>query len=704
MGRRNGKMKPTKLALLIGLLCAAQSAGFLASQATYDKAEVALQAAIKTETVDGDLRKAIEQYQKIATLPGAARATVATAVLRMGQCHEKLGDADIQEARKAYERVVREYADQAAVAAEARAKLAALGRGPGPAAGVAVRQVWAGPWYGGMGAPSRDGTYLSFRTESEDLGIRDLATGETRYLTKHQSVWESAYSSVPSPDGKEVAFSWDQDGIWQLRVVGLDGAEPRVLYSQAEVSAYPTDWSPDGKSILTVLSRKNRASQIALISGQDASVRALKNFDGREPGRPRFSPDGRYIAYALEHAPESRESDIFVLALEGGREIPLVQHPANDTCPDWTPDGKRILFLSDRTGTMGAWWIRIIDGRPQGTPELVKPDLGRDISPMGFTADGSYYYGVRTEMNDVYIAQIDLVTGKLVSAPSPATQHFVGSNFKPDWSPDGRQLLFLSKRGPGYWGAKALCIRSVESGEVRELASKLGRLAYARWSPDGRSLFVVAEHPRGKFGFFRMDVRTGEFVAPPKPDQGFGYLPAFSLDDKTMFYQAALKEPKRMCIMMRDLETGEDKELYSILDPAHFASRLTLSPDGRQLAFVVSENEEGLSIKVVPVAGGRARDLLRGVPMPFCEAPIAWAPDSSSLVFVKQPNSRDSKTELWLISVQGGEPRRLDLTVEGMRDICLHPDGRHIAFTSVQNRDEVWVLENFLAAPQAAKR
>jgi len=59
-----------------------------------DRAAMALKAAIKTETVDGDLRSAIGQYKKIITLPGADRATVATALLRMGQCHEKLGDAE----------------------------------------------------------------------------------------------------------------------------------------------------------------------------------------------------------------------------------------------------------------------------------------------------------------------------------------------------------------------------------------------------------------------------------------------------------------------------------------------------------------------------------------------------------------------------------------------------------------------------------
>ncbi|MBE3109580.1 MAG: tetratricopeptide repeat protein, partial [Acidobacteria bacterium] len=133
-------MKPAKLVLLTGLLCATLSAGYLASQAKDNKAEVALQAAIKTETVDGNLKGAIEQYKTIAAQPGAGRATVATALLRMGQCHEKLGNA---EARTAYERLVRDYADQPEPTKMARERLSALTAGGGGATGrteVAMRR------------------------------------------------------------------------------------------------------------------------------------------------------------------------------------------------------------------------------------------------------------------------------------------------------------------------------------------------------------------------------------------------------------------------------------------------------------------------------------------------------------------------------------------------------------------------------------
>ena len=118
-------MKPAASLLLIGLLCVGVSATYPASQAKDDRAEVALQAAIKKETVDGDLKAAIEQYGEIAR--GGNRAAAAKALVRMGRCYEKLGDA---ESRKAYERVLREFGDQQEAADEARARLAALGCGP----------------------------------------------------------------------------------------------------------------------------------------------------------------------------------------------------------------------------------------------------------------------------------------------------------------------------------------------------------------------------------------------------------------------------------------------------------------------------------------------------------------------------------------------------------------------------------------------
>jgi Tol biopolymer transport system component len=696
---RRWRLVPGRL-LCAGLLVTAAPMASLQQAPQANSAKLLLEEATKKEVVDGDLKGAIETYQKIVALEGVPRATTARALLQLGQCYEKLGNT---EARKAYERLVREFTDQPEEAKLARGRLAALGGSSavrnGRDTAMRVRQVWAGPERDLLGAITRDGRYLTLQDwASQDLAVRDLATGQIRKLTnKDPKTLEFAMLSVPSPDGKEVAYAWyNKDSFTDLRLVGLDGSNPRVLVADPEFQeAYPFDWSPDGKLVLAVSYKKPTGSRIALVSAVDGSVRVLKSFDGGGPRRVRFSPDGRYIAFDIQQQPGSTKYDVLVLEVNGGRETAVVQHPANDVLFDWTPDGKRLLFASDRSGTMGAWWVTMAGGQAEGVPEVVKPDLGQDARPVGFTRDGSYYYHGRTNLSDVFITEIDLASGRVLAPPVLATQRFAGSNSGPVWSPDGRQLVYLSRRGPGTgWVARAICIRDTERGEVREIPTKLEMVVNARWFPDGRSLLSTAQVPGGGVGQFRIDIQTGEFE-PVDLVRSAGFGAAWSGDGKTMYYQQ-WGTGKTVSIVARDLATGREKAVHALAEPSVYISSATLSPDGRKVAVVVRDGESGSKVvKVVPVAGGDARDVLRGAQLPW-PASLAWTSDSESVLFVKQPNPGDPKTELWVIPAQGGEPRKLDLAAPNMRELVVHPDGRRIAFTSGGDRSEVWVMENFL--------
>ncbi len=678
--------------LIAGLVLAA-----LASAQKEEPPQLLLEKATKLELVDGDLKGAIATYERILNVQGVPRAVAARALLHLGECHEKLGHA---EARMAYERLVRDFGDQEEEVGRARARLAALGE---PDRAMRVRQVWAGPDDDLLGAPTRDGRYLTLQDwDSEDLAVRDLATGQKRRLTHKDPGFEFALMSLPSPDGQEVVYSWhNRDQSYDLRIVGMDGSNPRVLYASGQTKwVEPTDWSPDGKSILAVLQGRDQKSQIAQIAVKDGSMRVLKTFDQQAPQRARFSPDGRFVAYGLPQGPRVEGHDIFLVAVDGSREVPLVQHPANDVMFDWTPDGRRILFGSDRSGTTGAWWIRVAEGKPSGAPELVKADLGQDVKPMGFTRDGSYYYWVRTAMSEVYIAELDLASGRRAAEPSPATQRYAGSNHSPEWSSDGRRLLFLSHRGPGVWGARAICVRDMESGEVREIPSKLERMVDPRWSPDGQSLFVVAQHPAGEFSPFLIDLRTSDFERVDlKAPVGWGF--AWSPDGKVFFYHQWNSTTKTISIVARDLATGQEKELFTVAEPSNYRAGVALSRDGRQLAFAVREAESQSSVlKVLPAAGGEARDAVRGIAMPL-PGSVAWMPDGLGLLFTGKPNPRGSRTELWRVSVEGGEPQKLDVADDNIRELRLHPDGRHIAYTAGKDRQAVWALSNFLPAAEA---
>jgi Tol biopolymer transport system component len=672
--------------LVAGLVLAA-----LANAQEEEAPQLLLEQATKLELVDGDLKGAIATYDRILAVQGVPRAVAARALLYLGECHEKLGHA---EARKAYERLVREFADQEEEAGRARARLAALGQGE---TAMRVRQVWAGPLDDLLGAPTRDGRYLTLQDwDSEDLAVRDLATGEKRRLTHKDPGFEFAVESLPSPDGRHVAYTWyNTDHFYDLRIVGMDGSNARVLHADDQLKyVSPCDWSPDGQSVLAAFDGRDGKSQIALVAVRDGSVKVVKAFDQQAPQRARFSPDGRFVAYTSPKGPRAEDTDIVVIPTDGGDATPVIEHPARDRLFDWTPDGKWILFGSDRSGTVGAWRIQVADGKPQGAPEAVKPDLGQDVTPMGFTQDGSYYYWVRTGMSDVYVAELDFAAGKRLSEPSPATQSYAGSNHGPEWSFDGRRLLFLSHRGPGLWGARAICVRDIESGEVREIPSKLEQMVLARWSPDGRSLLVVAQHPPGEFGPFRIDLQTGDFEHMDLKHM-VGWGGAWSHDGKALYYY------RENSIVVRSLATGQEKMVHRVAAPSHWCAPLALSRDGRQLAVAAGEGDcrSGV-LKVLPAEGGDARDLLRGVEMPF-PGSVAWTPDGLNLLVSKKPNPRSSATELWLVPVQGGEPRKLDLVADNICDVRVHPDGRHVAYTAGKDRQEVWALSDFLPAAEA---
>jgi len=92
----------------------------------------------------------------------------------------------------------------------------------------------------------------------------------------------------------------------------------------------PQSWSRDGKQLLVSNFLPDGASQIALISIQDGSIRSLKTI-GWQHFNASFSPDGKLIAYDRPTSDKSPSRDIFVLATDGSREIAAVQNMADDS-------------------------------------------------------------------------------------------------------------------------------------------------------------------------------------------------------------------------------------------------------------------------------------------------------------------------------------------------------------------------------------
>ncbi len=695
-------MRIRRMGLIPAVLLLAFLGALLATGQKNDQAEVQLKAAMHKELVDGDLKGAIEQYQQIIKNFGVNRSVIAQALVQMGQCHEKLGTA---EARNVYERVVREFVDQPESARIARERLAVLGKVRRDE--TVTRRVWEESIVSVEGTVSADGRYISFVDwETGDLAVHDFASGQSRRLTGKEEGWKTADMagwSIISPDSKRLAFEWfnPMKGPRELRLIGIDGSGSRLLYDHPEVTyIQPADWSPNGKFILAGIARKDKTSELVVFSLEDDSVRVIQTFkdgkwfeegQGEKRAKATFSPDGRYIAH-------DRQQDIYVIDLNTGQEVPIIHHPADDALLGWAPDGRGLVFLSDRAQTNDVWMIDVTDGKPRGAPRLLRNDVG-SILPLGLTKAGSLYYGVSASAFEVYAAEFDLATGKRTRGPDRATGRFVNSTFMADWSPDGKRLAYLIT-GPGSQGMPSAIVVLPIGGTSKEqkIPLKLSLQWSLRWHPDGRSLIVRGSNGQEE-GLFRVDVATGDerFLLPSKYSSlgGVDYAP----DGASVFYASDDPGGKGRILRARDLKTGQDKEVAhdSMFD-------FSLSPDGRRILYMRPGSPQRLVI--VPAGGGTARVLVAAKEGDAITA-FAWTPDARQVVFAKSngPTQASSfKAGMWRVSAEGGEPQPLDLMAEGvLRSLRVHPDGRRLAYAVLKFRSEVWAMEN-LVPPQEARK
>ena len=223
------------------------------------------------------------------------------------------------------------------------------------------------------------------------------------------------------------------------------------------VNQFPLAWSPDSRHLLAEFVKTDGTRDMMLVAVADGSAKLLKAMgNDLSPGGV-FSPDGRYIAWATKEG-------ISLFELQTGTESPLIPDRSKHSVLGWAPDGKYILFSSERSGSADAWLIAVADGKAQGEPVFVKKGLG-------FHANGVHPLGCillrgQQQRWDVKIAEFDPDSGKVVSPPQSAFRR--GNMRGPDWSPDGRLLACVVAREP----SQTVIVRSMDTGEERELRGR----------------------------------------------------------------------------------------------------------------------------------------------------------------------------------------------------------------------------------------
>jgi dipeptidyl aminopeptidase/acylaminoacyl peptidase len=236
---------------------------------------------------------------------------------------------------------------------------------------------------------------------------------------------------------------------------------------------------------------------------------------------PQISPDGSIIAFVVETIfPETNEERQRIWLVDAlGRESPrpFTAGEKKDTQPRWSPDGTKLAFVSDRSGSKQIWLIDVQGGEPwqltKHAADVFEPAWSPDGKRLAFVAngptnrleslvldekddrkrivrvreyrhraDGRGYFG--TLRHHIWIVDVDSgATVQLTDGPA--------DDGGPTWSPDGESIAFVSDRSPErdwHWGGESIHVVNVATFQVRRLTIENGRAAHPSWSPDGRRI------------------------------------------------------------------------------------------------------------------------------------------------------------------------------------------------------------------------
>lgn len=523
-----------------------------------------------------------------------------------------------------------------------------------------------------------------------DIFIRDMSTGTVkRLMAITRTSEEEVEYPTASPDRRQIAYAWynDKSGKdWriELRLMPSEpGAKSRVLIDGPENQwIEPEAWFPDGKSVLVAISKTGAKWLLTRVSTADGSVKVLKSLErfGGGGGRPKFSPDFRYIVYSgltvIPSNPPARtdpkDRHIYILTADGSSETEIVKASGINRDPVWTPDGKHILFTSDRSGKVDLWSIAVENGKAAGAESRVASDVGRAIGMVG----GSYYY-TQSQQSD-YVHLTDLSNAR-------ATGSFVG--IRPTWSPDGKSIAF-KRHHPGSTETYDLVVRSLETGDERAYGAS-GNGA-PLWFHDGKSVLTGNRRADGTLTFYRVDLQTGNF-------KDLSMLAsALSPDDRTAyFYRGDGKTPTR--VMSVDLNTGQERQI-SVL-PVTNGLAIAVSPDGRTLALGWLDRSPGnskLHIARVSVDGKDYREVFATDHL-FGAGIVSWSQDGRSILFNQEQTEGASHWGVMQVPADGSGPAKLLIATPPLQGFDVSPDGSRIAFSANERVTELWALDNVLS-------
>ena len=503
-------------------------------------------------------------------------------------------------------------------------------------------------------ALSPDGSRLAFAWLG-DVWIVNSAGGVAQRRTQGAGV---SHHPAFSPDGKRLAFTSDRTGTSQVYIMPVRGGVPEQLTFHSEGTEV-VEWTADGESLVVEGLRDHywrRANRFFTIAAQPRSAEQVLFDAYGDEGT--LSPDGRRVLFTREGVAwwrkgyyGSQAAQIWLFDRSSGEFEKVAEHPLGCRWPMWHPGGDKYYYVSQQDGTHNLWLGDLNTGERRQLTHweddgVLWPCISRDGSTIVFRRRFDLY---RFRPEDQAPPERIAVSIRGDGYLSPTIRRTLDRADAAAFASDGLEVAVLA--GGDVWVMDTTLREPVQVTATAEQESDV------IFGPNNESLLLIADRDgqcdiwrarradESLYWWQQTDFHFDRLTEDREVERGLSLSP-------TGEYVAFIRGSGDLWVMKPD-----GKEARRVVESWNMSS-YDWSPDGRWLAFTMSNHNFVQNVYIAPVDG--SREPFNVSMHPDRDSSPAWSPDGKILAFAGRRLSQDDDIYLVHLQAEDDEQTRRD--------------------------------------------